>query len=121
VLAGLAAAAVFGFAFALRAGVAIGPAVALVMWRGFSARAMIAAAGALLAIVVPALYVLFPGTDRGGYDTAYAVQHLGAHWVAVAAVVLLVLALARTLSTASPSSRARRAAATGGRAARSAP
>jgi arabinofuranan 3-O-arabinosyltransferase len=121
VLAGLAAAAVFGFAFALRAGVAIGPAVALVMWRGFSARAMIAAAGALLAIVVPALYLLFPGTDRGGYDTAYPVQHLGAHWVAVAAVVLLVLALARTLSTASPSSRARRAAATGGRAARSAP
>jgi arabinofuranan 3-O-arabinosyltransferase len=120
-LAGLAAAAVFGFAFALRAGVAIGPAVALAMWRGLSARAMITAAGALLAIVVPALYVLFPGTDRGGYDTAYPVQHLGAHWVAVAAVVLLVLALARTLSTASPSSRARRAAAADAPAARSAP
>jgi hypothetical protein len=97
-LAGLAAAAVFGFVFALRAGVVIGPAVALVMWRGVSPRALITAAGALLAIAVPALYLVFPATDRGGYDTAYPVQRLGAHWVAVAALVLLILALARTLS-----------------------
>jgi hypothetical protein len=104
-LAGAAAAAVFGFAFALRAGVVIGPAVALAMWRGVSARALITAAGALLAVVVPLLYVLFPGTDRGGYDTAYPVQHLGAHWVAVGAFVMLVLALGRTLAL----SRANRA------------
>jgi hypothetical protein len=113
-LAGAAAAVVFGFAFALRAGVVIGPVVALAMWRGVSARALITGAGALLAIVVPALYALFPGTDRGGYDTAYPVQHLGAHWVAVGAIVMLVLALARTLSlslsTASRSSRDRAAA-----------
>jgi hypothetical protein len=120
-LAGAAAAAVFGFAFALRAGVVIGPAVALAMWRGVSARTLIAAAGVLLAVVVPVLYVLFPGTDRGGYDTAYPVQHLGAHWVAVGALVMLVLALARTLgvSRASRTNRGREAGAEAGPAGRS--
>jgi len=91
--AGIAAAAIFGFVFALRAGVVIGPAVALILWRGASARTLTLAAGALLAVVVPLLYVLVPGDDRGGYDTRYAVEHLGAHWVAVGAFVLLVLAL----------------------------
>jgi hypothetical protein len=67
---------------------------------------MILIAGALLAIVVPAIYVLFPATDRGGYDPAYPVERLGAHWVTVAAVVLLIFAVARTLSRASRGSRA---------------
>jgi hypothetical protein len=98
--AGAIAAAVFGFLFALRAGVVIGPAVAVLLWRGASARALTLAAGALLALGVPLLYLLFPGDDRGGYDTRYAVEHLAAHWVAVAAFVLLVLALARTLAAA---------------------
>jgi arabinofuranan 3-O-arabinosyltransferase len=111
--AGAAAALVFGFAFALRAGIVIGPVTALVLWRGISARAMITTAGALLAIVVPAVYLVFPATDRGGYDTAYPVERLGAHWVTVAAVVLLVLALARTLSTASRASGAREPATPG--------
>jgi hypothetical protein len=59
---------------------------------------------------VPALYVIFPATDRGGYDPAYPVERLGAHWVTVGAVVLLIFALARTLSTASPKSDVRAAA-----------
>jgi hypothetical protein len=109
-LAGAAAAVVFGFVFALRAGLVIGPVVALVLWRGMSARTMILIAGALLAIVVPAIYVIFPATDRGGYGPAYPVERLGAHWVTVAAVVLLIFALARTLSRASRRSRAREAA-----------
>jgi hypothetical protein len=105
-LAGFAAALVFGFAFALRAGVVIGPVVALVLWRGMSPRAMLMTAGALLAIVVPAIYLIFPANDHGGYDTAYPVERLGAHWVTVGAVVLLVFAL---ISTASRASRGRAA------------
>ncbi|HKP90814.1 MAG TPA: hypothetical protein VJT75_12685, partial [Thermoleophilaceae bacterium] len=93
-VAGLVAGAVLGFAFALRAGVVIAPAVALILWRGWSPRVLILAAGALLTVVVPVVYLLFPGDDRGGYDTEYAVEHLGAHWVTVAAVVLLVVAVA---------------------------
>ena len=100
VLAGLGAGVLLGFVFALRAGAAIAPAVVLILWRGWSPRTLILTAGALLVVIVPALYLIFPGTDRGGYDTDYAVEHLGAHWVAVAAVVLLVVALARSLSTA---------------------
>jgi hypothetical protein len=99
-LAGLGAGVALGFVFAIRAGVVIAPAVTLILWRGWSPRTLVLAAGGLLAVVVPLLYVLFPGDDRGGYDTEFAVEHLGAHWVAVAAVVLLLLALARTLSTA---------------------
>jgi hypothetical protein len=91
--AGLAAGAVLGFAFALRAGLVIAPAVALILWRGWSPRVLLGAAASLLVVVVPLLYVLFPGDDRGGYDADYALEHLGAHWVTVAAVVLLVLAV----------------------------
>jgi hypothetical protein len=120
-LAGVAAAVVFGFVFALRAGVVIGPVTALVLWRGMSARTMILIAGALLSVVVPAIYVIFPATDRGGYGPAYPVERLGAHWVTVGAVVLLVFALARTLSTASRTSRGRAAAAAAAPAARSRP
>jgi hypothetical protein len=74
--------------------------VALILWRGVPTRWLTLAAGALLVVAVPALYVIFPGDDRGGYDTRYAIEHLGAHWVVVAAYVLLVLALARTIGAA---------------------
>lgn len=97
---GVVAAAVFGFVFALRAGVLIGPAVALLLWRGVGVRPLILAAGGLLAVVVPLIYVFFPAEDRGGYNPEYALDLLGAHWVAVAAFALLVVALARMLSTA---------------------
>jgi hypothetical protein len=97
---GVVCAAVFGFVFALRAGAVIGPAAAVVLWRGLSARRAILAAGALLVIVLPAVYVIFPGRNQGGYDLGYITQHMGAHWVAVAAFALLVLALARDLTTA---------------------
>jgi arabinofuranan 3-O-arabinosyltransferase len=97
--AGLACAAVFGFVFALRAGVVIGPLCALILWRGVPTRRLLQAAGGLLVIVVPLLYLLFPGQNQGGYDFGYTAQHLGAHWVAVGAFALLVLALVRDLSS----------------------
>jgi hypothetical protein len=110
-VAGVAAAVVFGFVFALRAGAVIGPVTVLVLWRGISQKQMITIAGALLAVAVPAIYLIFPATDRGGYGPAYPVERLGAHWVTVGAVVLLILALARSLSTASRARSGRAAAA----------
>lgn len=95
---GIACAAVFGFVFALRAGAVIGPVAALILWRGVPIRRLVQAAGVLLVVVVPAVYVLFPGQNQGGYDLGYTAQHLGAHWVAVGAFALLVLALVRDLS-----------------------
>ena len=38
--------------------------------------------------------------DRGGYNTYYANHHIGGHWVGVAAVTLLGLALVLSLRTA---------------------
>ncbi|HEX4010308.1 MAG TPA: alpha-(1-_3)-arabinofuranosyltransferase family protein [Solirubrobacteraceae bacterium] len=95
---GVLAALVFGFVFALRAGAVLGPVTALILWRGLPVRGLIQAAAILLVIAVPALYLLFPGQNQGGYDLGYTVQHMGAHWVAVGAFALLVLALVRDLS-----------------------
>jgi hypothetical protein len=111
---GVASAAVFGFVFALRAGVVLGPATALILWRGVAVRRLIQAAGGLLVVAVPAVYLLFPGQNQGGYDLGYTVQHLGAHWIAVGAFALLVLALVRDLGKVSTATGRRG----GGRAAR---
>ncbi|UGS37414.1 hypothetical protein DSM104329_03830 [Capillimicrobium parvum] len=104
---GVAAALVGGFVFALRAGVVIGPLVAFVLWRGIGARTLSVWAGGLLAIVVPILYLVVPIRDRGGYSTSAPMDRIAAHWVAVAAIVLLILALYRTLAGAK-ADRARR-------------
>ena len=85
----------------VRAGPPIGLGVGLVLWRGVGSRALVAAAVVALAVVVPAIYVIFPAEDRGGYNSGYAQDILGAHWVGVAAFVLLFLALARSLSALS--------------------
>jgi arabinofuranan 3-O-arabinosyltransferase len=112
VAAGLVVGAVLGFVFALRAGAVIAPATTLVLWRGIGPRALVLAAAGLLGVVVPALYLLFPANDRGGFNFEYAVDQMGAHWVAVGALALLGLALARSVweqRRAGPPSTASRA------------
>jgi hypothetical protein len=91
-------AAIVAFVFALRAGALAFPLLTLLLWRGASLEWLLAAAGALLAIVVPLVYLLFPPDDMGGHNSSYASELLGAHWVAVAAFVLLVSALWRMLA-----------------------
>jgi arabinofuranan 3-O-arabinosyltransferase len=100
ILAGLAAGAVLGFVFALRAGLVIAPAVAFVLWRGWPARRLALAGGGLLLVVVPILYLAVPARDPGGYNSNLAVERIAAHWVGVAAVVLLGMALWRTVQAA---------------------
>ena len=108
IVAGVVAALVLGFLFAIRAGVVLGPAIALILAFGVPARRLALAGGVVLLTVVPAVY-LFAGGDQGGYDTNYAVERIAAHWAGVAALCLLGAALWRTLSTA----RARGAAGRG--------
>jgi hypothetical protein len=91
------AAFAFGFVFGVIPGLASLPVVAFVLWRGVGARRLTLAAAALLGIVVPVLYVVHPGDARGGNHFGYAMGHLGAHYVAVAALGLLMLALWRSL------------------------
>jgi heme/copper-type cytochrome/quinol oxidase subunit 2 len=87
--------------FGLRAGAVAAPVLALLLWRGAGVPLLFAAAGLLLAVVVPLVYILFPVENRNGFNPAYAVENVEAHWVVVAAWVLLAVALWRILSTAS--------------------
>jgi hypothetical protein len=100
-VAGVAAGLVGGFLFAARTGPGIAVLVTLVLWRGVGARALSLAAGALLALVVPALYLVEMPDNHGGFNGEYALDLLAAHWTALAGALLLGLALWRTLSTAS--------------------
>ena len=97
VAAGVGIALAIAFVFALRAGAVALPIVILLLWRGVGARRLIEAAAVLLALGVPVAYLLSKWDDRGGYNTYYAVDHRFGHWIAVAAVCLLAIALARTL------------------------
>ncbi len=97
-LLSLAGAAIaFGFVFGLLPGLLSVPVIALVLWRGIGARALTLAATVLLAIVVPVLYLIHPGDSSGGNHFGYAMAHLGAHYVGVAALGLLMAALWRSL------------------------
>ena len=90
---------VFGFVFGVVPGILSVPVVALVLWRGIGARAATVTAAGLLGVVVPVLYVVHPGDERGGNHFGYAMAHLGAHYVAVVALGLLMLALWRSLQS----------------------
>jgi hypothetical protein len=97
---GLAAGVVLGFVFAIRAGVVIGPAVALILRHGVPARTLALAGGALLGLVVPVLSLAVPVDNPGGYNSNLAVERIAAHWVGVAAVVLIGAAVWRTCAAA---------------------
>ena len=90
--------------FAARATPLFALGVFVVLWRGIGARQLALAGGAILAIAVPILTLLIRPENRGGYNPEYPVDRIAVHWVAVAGVTLLMLALARELSRA----RARR-------------
>ena len=55
------------------------------------------AGGLLLAVVVPILYLAIPVKDKGGYSGNLPLDRIAAHWVGVAAIALLIIALVRGL------------------------
>jgi arabinofuranan 3-O-arabinosyltransferase len=99
---GLAAAVGVGYVFAIRAGVATFLLATLVLWRGFDTRRLVLAAGVLLGIVVPVVYLLSQPQDKGGYNFAYATQTIWGHWIGVAAIVLLSLVCWRAIRARPP-------------------
>ena len=100
VTAGLA----LGFVFAARATPMFALLVFVVLYRGIGAGSSRSPAARILAIAVPILTILIRPENRGGYNPEYPADRIAVHWVAVAGITLLVLALARELSRA----RARR-------------
>ncbi len=96
-LAGALLTPLLAYLFAIRAGLVLGPLVALVLWRGLGAGRLAGMAAAVVGIVLPLVYLLFEPRDRGGFNSDYAHELLGGHWLAVGAYVLLALALFRLL------------------------
>ncbi|MGO9819022.1 MAG: alpha-(1-_3)-arabinofuranosyltransferase family protein [Solirubrobacteraceae bacterium] len=98
ILAGVVAGAVIAFVFGIQAGIVAIPAVGLILWRGVGARTLVLVAGLLLGVVVPVLYLVHTGDQRGANHFGYAMDHLAANWVGVAALIALMAALVRTLA-----------------------
>jgi arabinofuranan 3-O-arabinosyltransferase len=78
-----------GFIFALRAGVVIAPLLTLIFWRGIGPRALAATAAALTGIAIPVAYLITQPPNKGGYNFDYSSALMYAHWMGVAAVILL--------------------------------
>jgi hypothetical protein len=102
VAAGIALAATvpLSLLFALRTSVLIFPALTFILWRGVGPRVLTAVAAGLLGVVVPILYVVSKPENQGGYNFEYSLDTIRAHWVAVAALVLLMVACGRMLAAA---------------------
>ena len=94
----LAAGVVLGFVLSIRAGVAIAVGTTLVLWLGIGARRLTLAAAALLTVGVPAAYLLTGVHNHGGWDFNYPVERIDGHWLAVAALVLLLGAVVRAMA-----------------------
>ena len=89
--AGLAIALAGGFLFALRAGAVLGPLAVLALRAGVSVRRLLLVAASCIA-ALPLIYLVFPARDRGGNEFGYPNDLVGAHWVALLAVLCLLSA-----------------------------
>jgi arabinofuranan 3-O-arabinosyltransferase len=89
-----------GFVFAVRAGVVIAPMLAFVFWRGFGPRTLAATAAALTGVAVPVAYLIIRPPNKGGYNFDYSSALIYAHWIGVAAVILLGVSGWLTLAAA---------------------
>jgi arabinofuranan 3-O-arabinosyltransferase len=96
---------VLGFVFAKRAGIVIAVGLFVIFWRGYGPRALAAAAGTVLLVAVPIAYLIGDPRNQGGYNFNYSVELIDAHWLGVAAVIMLGLAVWMTLSAARRRSR----------------
>ena len=87
----------FGFVFAARATPLFAIGLFVILWRAIPTTALLATAGALLVVAVPVLTLAIPVENRGGYDPDYAGERVAVHWVAAAAVAILIFTLVRVL------------------------
>jgi hypothetical protein len=86
--------------FAKRTSVVIFPLLTVILWRGLGVRVLTAGSALLLGVAVPLLYLIENPINRGGYNFEYSLQTIDAHWVAEGALVLLMVACWRAISSA---------------------
>jgi hypothetical protein len=87
----VAVGAVTGLVFALRMGAVLGLLTLVLLRAGFNVRRLLIVATVAIALI-PAIYLVFPATDKGGFSFQYASDQIFAHWVAVVAVFCLAWA-----------------------------
>jgi arabinofuranan 3-O-arabinosyltransferase len=81
-----------GFVFAGRVGAVAFPLLTLILWRAVPRATLTRIATVLLAVAVPVAYLITSPHNQGGYNFSYSSDLLWAHWIGVAAIVLLGLA-----------------------------
>ncbi len=81
-----------GFVFAWRAGIVAAVCLALLFRRGVTDRGLTLTVAGLLGVVVPIAYLISQPENKGGYNFDYGVELIYAHWIGVAAMILLMLA-----------------------------
>jgi hypothetical protein len=86
--AGAAVGLTAGFFFALRAGAVLGPLTVIALLAGLTVRRLLTVAAACIALL-PLIYLVFPPRVRGN-EFGYPTDLVGAHWVALLAVVCLL-------------------------------
>jgi len=86
--------------FAKRTSVVIFPLLTLILWRGIGVRLLTAGAALAIGVAVPLLYLIANPINRGGYNFEYGLQTIDAHWVTEGALVLLMVACWRAISSA---------------------
>lgn len=89
-----------GAVFAIRVGVVSAPLLFAILWLRPDRRILTGVAVFLLAVVEPVTYLITSPVNQGGYDFAYSVDLLWAHWFAVAAILLLAIVTAREIRSA---------------------
>jgi hypothetical protein len=87
----LALALGLGFIFAVRVGAVAFPLLTLILWRGVRVPTLTRIAAGLLAVAVPLAYLITSPQNQGGYNFSYSSDLLWAHWIGVAAIVLVGL------------------------------
>jgi hypothetical protein len=113
-LAGVAVGLGGGFLFALRAGAVLAPLTVLALRAGVTVKRLLTVAAVCIG-ALPLIYLVFPARHRGGNEFGYPNDLVGAHWVALLAVLCLLAA--GVLLAA----RVRAASASGSRSSTSAP
>ena len=96
----LAATIPLALIFAQRTSLAIFPALTFILWRGVGARFLTLVAAGLLGVVVPIAYAITSPENSGGFNFEYSIELIWAHWIGVAALILLMVACWRTLAGA---------------------
>jgi hypothetical protein len=75
--------------FAIRFGAAIAPLTIVLLLVGLSIRRLIRLAVVALA-AVPAIYLIFPAQNSGGFFFGYPIHYIVAHWIVAGALCALI-------------------------------